>query len=159
MAIDQTLKLTVEFYKTQSNPTMIEKNLGRVLVSTSCYPYNDFNVINPTFILAYESDVDYRSFNYFRINQWDRYYFITGLSYDSGKVLLAGSEDVLMTYKDAILAQTQVMARVEDREKANFFLPDNEVYPYCYSFTNTIDFPNGFDETWCYGDGILIQAT
>ena len=158
--VSNALKLTVKFGNLQDDPATIEKTFV-ANATIECYPYGPINTIQPNLMVKYQNNEyhpDYQTFNYFYIEEWDRYYFMDPPTYDSGIVYITGNEDVLMTFKDEILAQVLLISRTEDKDRAIFYYPDTDVLPSSVVWTSTINFPQGFNTGWTLGSGILIQA-
>lgn len=164
-AISETYKLTIQFGVLQDNPATIEKTFVNSH-SENCYPFNELNVLNPTFILKYEnvgqiSTKDfYSNYNYFYIPEWNRYYFMEPPVYDSGLVYITGQEDVLMTFKDELLNPNfkVILARTEEKEYANAYLGDDAARPYVAAWTSTINFSDTLDEGWLLNDEVMVLA-
>lgn len=155
------LALTVDFGRIKANPNTIEKEMIPVVSGVKCYPYNTIDLFTPALLLKYttlENITGNGSINYFYVHEWDRYYYLTDVSYDSGRMIVVGSEDVLMTWKNDILNQTVVIERTESRDLSNLYLPDSAVSPYAVSWTSTIDFTEGIDPTWVFNDIVLVQS-
>lgn len=68
----------------------------------SCVPTADCDIINPTIILAYDSNIVTK--NYAAISDWGRKYFINDIQMlTGGRMMLALSVDVLATYAAEIV--------------------------------------------------------
>lgn len=157
--IDENLKLTLNFYLISDPPNTIEKDLNFSVTTERCYPYDSLNTLNPTFILKYSNNglKDYSKYNYFYVNEWDRYYFMKPPVYEKGKVYITGEEDVLMTFKTEILDQ-EVLVERTPRKESNAYLPDGGAQPYVPVWTSTINFPEKFSEDWLFNDRVLVQS-
>ena len=160
--VSNTLKLTLEFAVLQEDPATIEKDFVPITPFVECYPYGELNVLSPNFKFKYDDTTTrglYKNCNYFRVAEWNRYYFMSPPTYDSGICYISGQEDVLMTFKNEILTQPFILSRVEQRSFANMYYPDNQQIPICAAWTTTENFPIGFNESWVLGStGALVQA-
>lgn len=84
-------------------------------------------------------------FNYARIEEFGRYYFVTGISSESNSLIsVAMHVDVLMTYKDGIKNMDAIIKRQENN--FNLYLDDGMFKAYQNTKHKIIKFPHGFTE-------------
>lgn len=69
------------------------------------------SLVNPQIYIAPISGAAVPTFNYCRIQELGRYYWITECTWENGRYLLSLSVDVLATYKASIGASSQYVAR------------------------------------------------
>lgn len=83
--------------------------------------------------------------NYAYIEDFGRYYFITGIKGVSKNIIeLSLHVDVLYSWKTQILAQTCIIARQEKSDYACLHLSDSYIHTYNDPYHLTKEFPNGF---------------
>ena len=91
---------------------------------TNCDVYHECDVMNPTFLLKYDSSIV--NYNYLKIESWGRYYYITGVTVaPGGRIYISCKEDVLMSNKDEILNLTAYAHRSESQQE--HYLVDKKV--------------------------------
>ena len=102
--------------------------------------------------------------NYLYIPEFNRYYFIRDIKFESGKLFVVKCDvDVLYTYRDEIKQQKAVIARQEN--KANLNIQDGNLIVENYPYVQTINFPTGFNPSnyeyvlICSGNNVEISTT
>ena len=89
----------------------------------SCVPTADCDIINPTIVLAYDSNIVDK--NYAEISDWGRKYFINDIQMlTGGRMMLVLSVDVLSTYDTSIRACNGTMTRATWAGRN--MVPDNQ---------------------------------
>ncbi len=100
------------------------------------------SVTDPVITIERSSPV---GFNYAQIPEYGRYYYVSGISMISDKLLgLSLHVDVLMTYKDAIRDMNAIIKRQEN--KFNLYLDDGIFKAYQNTKHKIIKLPYGFTE-------------
>lgn len=100
--------MTVNIGSTTDDPRKLTKTITWIgtqerTTSFNCNPTEACDIINPTLILAYDSNLINK--NYARITDWNRNYFINDIQMlTGGRMLLALTVDVLSTYDTSIRA-------------------------------------------------------
>lgn len=128
--------MTIFTYENVSEPIVMNKTLHNKKEIDGIFR-NDFNVMYPVFDIASEN---LPNFNYIFIPDFARYYYV-----DSVQNLLNGlwsiscSVDVLMSYKNQILAQRAIIARQEN--VYNLYLDDDRLITTCRRRIWTKAFP------------------
>lgn len=90
--------------KTLENPLTLSINT-RTLARTYNRLHENINKYEPLLLLSNDNFTP--DFNYFYIDDWKSYYFITNIEYTAQKIWQVESHiDVLMTFKDDILNAT-----------------------------------------------------
>ncbi len=93
--------MTVELYKTSSDPRMLNKALTGA-GSYNCKPYRDASVTTPQILLRV-NNADLAGVNYMYIPDFGRYYWVTDVTFlTGGRAIVSGSVDVLQTYAAGI---------------------------------------------------------
>ena len=112
--------MNITLYKTKSGNNVInkklesEKNLGN-----NCILADNTSVTSPTVILGGVKSLDTLSdYNYARIPQCHRYYYINDIiALSGGRVKLVLTVDVLKSYASDILNSTQLVTRQKNQGK------------------------------------------
>lgn len=100
------------------------------------------SVTDPVITIERSSPV---GFNYAQIPEYGRYYYVSGISMISDKLLgLSLHVDVLMTYKDSIREMNAIIKRQEN--KFNLYLDDGIFKAYQNTKHKIIKLPYGFTE-------------
>lgn len=131
--------MNVIFYNISCDNRVVNKTpaLG-VGITKDCKVYQQTGVMHPSMLLAYDSAIV--NYNYMEIPSWNRYYFITGMEVMPGeRIVVTGSEDVLMSNKDEILQLNAYVVRSEDH--ANNLIVDNKYPSQANRHCKTIKFP------------------
>lgn len=91
----------VTFYTMTDKPNVINKTLGNGFATTAEL-YEDTNITNPELKMAWNSNYA-TTYNYFYIEEFKRYYFITDMIAETGGAArIKGSIDVLYTYRETL---------------------------------------------------------
>lgn len=115
--------LNVFIGSTSDDPRKLDKTITWLVQSGTttpfefkCYITGNCDILNPTLVLAYDSNVV--GSNYANIPSWgNRYYFITSIQViPGGKMMLSLSVDVLKTYETAIKECYCCVTRSESAE-------------------------------------------
>lgn len=113
---------------------------------------NESNVVNPSIVINIDNPTIY---NYAYIEDFKRYYFITDyISLRSGIWRINLKSDVLMSFKDSILASNVLINNTETTGKNNYLSGANWV-SNCKSKTDILTFSHGLLND---GQYILITA-
>lgn len=136
--------ITINLYTNNSDEMYINKKItaiktlsGELVKGSSLIDVN---------ILIEEDNVDIiTSCNYIYIPSFKRYYYVNDIaSVRTGMWELACHVDVLMSYKDSILATEAIIAKNEN--EYNLMLNDSSLMSYSNPIITTKKFPNGFGE-------------
>lgn len=133
--------MTIILYNNTSPSNYVNKSIS--IVSTlNGVLRNPTSIIDPVVTIERSSPV---GFNYARIEEFGRYYFITGISSEvSNLVSISLHVDVLMTYKEGIKNMNAIIKRQEN--KFNLYLDDGIFKAYQNTKHKVIQFPYGFTE-------------
>ena len=126
--------ITLELYRCPSDERMVSKTLNDKFTFNHIKFKNDTSIMNPVFIVgAIKGNTEpmdtvgwWRKFNYCYCPNLERYYFITDITFTrQGLVELNCSVDPLMSFKEDILASTQLITRQEN--KIQKYIPDQSL--------------------------------
>lgn len=95
--------MTITLYTVSDDPRVLNKTLGNAITTAKTLSiYDNIDIISPVFVLDYNANI--LNATYLYCEELHRYYFINGISLDSGKrMILSCSIDVLMTYKNQLV--------------------------------------------------------
>ena len=143
--------MTITLYTNNDEKNKLNKTLSDGLTLTGTLR-DECSIERPVILIDADNITEY---NYFYIEEFDRYYFRTALtSVRNGLWRLEGKTDVLMSFKDAILA-SNVILRDSETTGANNYAAGNQWQTLVKTKTDIINFPSGLlDE----GEFILITA-
>lgn len=109
--------MTIKLFENSSDNRVVNKELGFPLDVENVTLKQPTNIINPSFIFSFGTIADvneYTRFNYLYCKDFDRYYYITNITFLQGKMIQFDCKvDVLMSFKNSILETTQYIARQE----------------------------------------------
>lgn len=124
---------TEELNKISKSPTLVLSLTGEFREET--------DIVNPEINIEYHGTLT--NVNYMRIQELNRWYFITGIeSIRTGLWRIYAHCDVLKTYSEAILGTEAVIARSENMY--NLFLNDAMFKVYSNPRLQIANFPNKF---------------
>lgn len=110
------------------------------------------DILNPT--ITIEGN-ELEKYNYFYVEEFKRYYFITGVTIvQNGVYKISGHVDVLNTYKENILNLYAIVSNTEEIGKDKY-LNSNAWVTKVKDTTEIKNFPNGLLDS---GEFILITA-
>lgn len=92
--------MIVTFYRTDSAPNVVNKNLVQVGATLpAVYPYGDLDIMRPELLLPFSADL-VNNANYFYIQDFDKYYMYSQppTMTDGQRIVIHGVEDVLQTH-------------------------------------------------------------
>lgn len=121
-------KLKIILYENSSDNRVVNKLIEFEQEVTGCVLKQNTSVQRPSIILnlsGYNDVNDYTRFNYMYIPSFDRYYYITDITFLQGKnVQFDCKVDVLMSFQKSIYNSTQYVERQEDSANYNLYIPD-----------------------------------
>lgn len=144
--------MDLRLYYTSDENNKINKALSNALILTGTMR-DSSSIINPVILVEGSS---FGGYNYAYIPQFDRYYFIKGITnYRNNLWILELECDVLMSFKSSILNMHCIFIETESAG-ADRYLADSRVWvAKVKDKTDIISFPNGLLEN---GEYILITA-
>lgn len=117
--------MTLYLYRISNDRREITKTLSvdTLLGSMTAHIKGDTDIMDPVFEIAYNTD--YMAANYIYCPDWNRYYFIVEPpKVSQQRLILTCHEDVLYSFKAAILNLNCVIQRQESPTRANRYLAD-----------------------------------
>lgn len=131
--------MTIRLYLNTSPPNYVNKSIELITEITGVIR-EPTSILNPTIVIERSAPT---GFNYFYIPEFNRYYFLDGVSSEYNNLIaISGTVDVLMSYAPEIKAFSAVVKRNENRFNLN--LDDGIFKAYQNSKHKIIAFPNGF---------------
>lgn len=133
--------MTITLYNNSSPPNFINKTIAQVdsMEGTLRSPTS---ILDPVVTIERSNPV---GFNYAYIPEFNRYYYVTGISSETNGLIAVGMHvDVLMTYKTEIANMDAIIKRQENQY--NLYLDDGIFKAYQNTKHKLIRFPNGFTE-------------
>lgn len=132
--------MTITLYNMTSPEEKIGKTMTAVLTMTGSLR-NESGRTRPSILI--EADIgDLSNVNYMRIEEFDRYYFVSEIeSIRSGACRISGRVDVLESFKDSILNETVILKR--QRNNWNLYINDGSLIAYENDKMYTVNFPTG----------------
>lgn len=130
------MAFSITLYNTSDDPRKAVKNLGTGIQVASVVPTEDCDILNPTFVLDYNSN--YAGCNYVVASApFNRSYFITDEKISIGKkIVISCAVDVLGTYWDNIKTTRVNVIRQENLNENNIPDPEFKLFsdfaPYNY---------------------------
>ena len=119
------MSMSVQFYKIDDDPRVLDKNLGTAILSLPNVKFKDnVDILNPTLEISYYAIL--LTANYMFIGDFGRYYYITDITTNNLGLIITGKVDVLKTYSSDIYALKAIIARQEDNSKCNAYLRDEK---------------------------------
>lgn len=132
--------MIIELLNNMSAPNMINKNCLHVQTLEG-YIKDATSILEPTITVELDNPT---GFNYFHIPEFQRYYFVTGVSSVTNNLIsIAGTVDALFSFRDQILQCTAVIKRQENQY--NLYLDDGIFKAYQNPKHKIIKFPYGFN--------------
>lgn len=133
--------MIITLYQNVSPPNYVNKDIQYVEIIEGVLR-TPASVTDPVISIARNSPT---GFNYAHIAEYGRYYFLTGVSTVTDKLLSVSFHvDVLMTYKDSIANMQAIIKRQENR--FNLYLDDGIFKAYQNTKHKIIKLPYGFTE-------------
>lgn len=131
--------MNVEFFYNKYPPNKVNKGIDKNnpvlhVENVRWKEENSLNILEPTIIftpdvtqnVSWRDIVDSAKFNYFYIPKFTRFYFITNISTENGRIVIKGKVDALSSFMDDVYNSTQFIVR--QQSKRTSMLPDSH-YP------------------------------
>ena len=144
--------MTISFYNNQSEPNVIQKTLVSQLTLEGTLR-SDTNIKDPVILI--ENDGSIINYNYCKINEFERYYFIKDIKViRNGLFEISLSVDVLKSFENDILNTLAIIDHTTDNEISNYL--NSPIWESLVKDkTDIITFSNGLSESGGY---VLITA-
>jgi len=158
------MSITVNFYTFSKKTNSTAQPTGTPALSASCLLKDTTSIITPIIELRNATPIGY---NYCHISSFNRYYFITNITWNMGVWEISLKCDVLATYKSVIGSTNGYVLRAANKSDGTII---DELYPattdvdteiaysaYSTGWSNTMSI--GFTD-WSSGDFVVgIQGT
>lgn len=133
--------MTITLYNNNSPANFVSKSVS-VVATLDGTLRDSTSITDPVITIARNSPT---GFNYFRVNEFGRYYFLKHVVIVSNSLItISGHVDVLMTYADKIRQSDAVIFRQEN--KWNLYLDDGSFRAYQNPKHKIIRFPIGVSD-------------
>lgn len=130
---------SISLYKMQSPANKVDKDISFLIQTVNGTLRAGCSVIDPVIVIETDDNALWKKgLNYAYIEEFGRYYYVTNIISVPGTIARSSSNvylwelhmhvDVLMSFKDEILAQTAIVARQES--KYNLYLDDGSFMTY-----------------------------
>ena len=113
---------TVQFGSTPDNPSVLNKSY-EFTISKNMKPLGEVNILNPIFIIAYDSDII--GCNYARIDDWHKNYFVTSSIMTDGRMRVELNVDYLTSNKKEIEELNATIIRTGSLNKPTHIRDDS----------------------------------
>lgn len=146
--------MIVYLYKNPDDLNVVNKNIQIVKTLSGEFRESQ-DILNPSILIENEDGVlTSGDVNYMYIPDLKRYYYITGISFDSGRLFRINAHvDVLMTYKAQIAGNRALIARQEFNY--NTMLSDPRIKHNANPLVQQLKFPNAFNGAYSYVMAVL----
>lgn len=133
-------------YSTKDSPEVVNKNLEEIEHYTAVHLLEDTSVLTPTIEVYDSTIIDHIwKVNYMYIPKFHRYYYVTDAIATAGLYRFTGKVDVLKTYRDSILFNSQIVSRQE--KKQDRYLHDNMIPISDKQEVQEVEFGDTFDDS------------
>lgn len=148
-----SVKLTL--YHNNSDKRVLNKNLVQY-AEKDIQLKGDVDVIDPVLIVTGEAD-EYSGVNYFHIDKFGRYYFMTGIrALPGGLMEITGHADVLTSSRSLILPNEAIIDKQETYY--NLYLNDGSFQACVNDIVQTKEFTIGAGEGFGSPSYVLVVA-
>lgn len=103
--------MTISFYTTSDSPKKVNKTLSLIGSSVALAPTSQVSVLNP--VLIVDNVSGFINANYAYIDDFNRYYWITTAMDTSGRLIVSGKVDYLMSWAAGIMSCPATIVRSE----------------------------------------------
>lgn len=146
--------MNIILYKNWSDPNVLIKRIDK-LAEESAAPYGEIDISAPRLVLSDVPVSILNKVNYCYIPELERYYNAQVTLTNNGMYLLEASVDVLMSFKDDILAIPAIIDRQEKAENCNTYVNNGGYVSRVDNFMQRYTWNKGFSST---PQNILITA-
>lgn len=138
--------MTLTFYNVSDDPRVVSKKLGTaVLTIDNAIAKTPMSIESPVFIITgLNTSSRFNKVNYIYCEDLARYYFIGDIIEElADKCEVHCQEDVLMTYKDAILGADVIVFNQSRFDLADSLIPDSRLPMQANTESRTFAFEKG----------------
>lgn len=139
--------MTITLYKIYDDKIVVDKDtsIDNKLGELTAHYKEDTDVLYPVLEVAYNAS--YVGANYVYIQEWHRYYYITGIKTGMQRMFISCAVDVLKSYSAGIKDLMCIVSRQENEAKCNLYLNDGIFKALQSKQIVPLPFPNSFDDT------------
>ena len=105
--------MNIDLYVCASKKDTVKKVLTEENIVTGCKLMDSTSILNPTVIFRAGAIDDFLKFNYCKIPQFGRYYFITNKTFNNNTVTLNMEVDPIYSWYDTYKGTSQLVSRSE----------------------------------------------
>ena len=116
--------MNLTLYINKSQPNVLIKKITEISKIETIVPYDEVAILNPVFIINY--DKKFLDCNYIYCLELNRYYYVTVSINIAKRIVLTGSIDPLMSFKDQIIQSYATILRCESVGQPTV-TPDNQL--------------------------------
>lgn len=147
--------LNVTFYHNYSDNNVLNKNLSAIGSAISMQPTKDITILNPEFIISYNSDLI--TSNYCYVTEFDRYYYCDVAVLTGRRLSVRCKVDVLMSFSEYIKGCEINVIR---SEKGITYVKDNKLplSPDQCELLGILFPKSPFDDAFYYDNNILLTV-
>ena len=138
--------MTITLYNNQSDNRVINKDITEIH-QLSAVLKDDTNLLDPVFIISGSENIT--NVNYVHAN--GKYYYVLDITFSQQRYYLRCHVDVLMTYKNYLLAKQCIVKR--STTSFNTYQIDSDLPQDNQNVITTLPFPNGFE-----GESLILTV-
>lgn len=105
--------MNIDLYVCTSKKDNVKKVLAEKNIVTGCKLMNSTSILNPVVIFRAAAIDDFLKYNYCRIPQFNRYYYINNKTYNNNTVTINMEVDPIYSWYDTYKGASQLVARSE----------------------------------------------
>ena len=105
--------MNIDLYVCTSKKDTVKKVLTEENIVTGCKLMDSTSILNPTVIFRAGAIVDFLKYNYCKIPQFGRYYYITNKTFNNNTVTLNMEVDPIYSWYDTYKNTSQLISRSE----------------------------------------------
>lgn len=144
--------MEISLYQNNSPSNFITKSLVNEIKLNGTLK-DSSSIIDPEILIAYNNLSRY---NYMYIPEFKRFYYIQNItSIRNGLWVVKCHVDVLNTYRSEIKSHQAIIDKQESNSQSDLYFDDGSFVVKNQKYIETIQFPNGLNESGSY---ILITA-
>lgn len=120
--------MLITLYRVEDDPRVVNKTLSSASLTIDAKCTDAKDILNPEFVINLAAQVA-ANYNYMKIPEFHRFYFITDMAYDTAQnLVLSAHVDVLKSYAGSIPSIKGMITRssVANGEMTDGTLPINE---------------------------------
>ena len=138
--------MTITLYKVTEDRRQLTKTCDNTtkVAELSATIKGECSIMSPVLEVAYNSLI--LSANYVYIGSWNRYYYIENIHFDSQRLYIECSVDVLMSHKSDIKELECMVERAEESSKTDLYMNDKAFKAEARKIVQTRKFPYKFPD-------------